>query len=97
MLLILCALVALIGMMGYGAVRVARAMTGRRGTEDRATRLNLSTEAQATRTEAQAASTGRPSGRKVKPPLPPLCQYCSARILRQGIGMIFARCLYAYP
>lgn len=24
-------------------------------------------------------------------------QYCSARILRQGIGMIFARCLHAYP
>ena len=24
-------------------------------------------------------------------------QYCSARILREGIGMIFARCLHAYP
>jgi hypothetical protein len=35
------------------------------GTEAEATRADLSTEAQAT-------STGRPSGRKAKPPLPPL-------------------------
>jgi len=28
---------------------------------------------------------------------PVRAQYCSARILRQGIGMIFARCLHAYP
>jgi hypothetical protein len=72
MLLILSAFVGLIGLMGCAAVRVARAMTGRPGTEARATRLNLSTEAQATRTEAQATSTGWPSGRKPKPPLPPL-------------------------
>jgi len=30
-------------------------------------------------------------------PLDAFDQYCSARILRQGIGMIFARCLHAYP
>ena len=54
MLLILCALVALIGMMGFGAARVARTMTGRPGTEARATRADLSTEAQATGKEARA-------------------------------------------
>src|SRR5271165_7144150 len=34
---------------------------------------------------------------KVVHPRCPMGQYCSARILRQGIGMIFARCLHACP
>jgi hypothetical protein len=87
MLSILCALFALIVLMRCAAVRAARAMRSGPGTEAQATRLDLSTEAQATQadlsteaqatqadlsTEAQATSTGRPSGRKPKPPLPPL-------------------------
>ena len=65
MLSILCALFALIVLMSCAAVRAARAMRSGPGTEAQATRADLSTEAQAT-------STGRPSGRKPKPPLPPL-------------------------
>jgi hypothetical protein len=47
-------LFALIVLMSCAAVRAARTMTGRSGTEARATRADLSTEAQATRTWAQA-------------------------------------------
>src|SRR5580704_11341957 len=65
MLSIRCALFALIVLMSCAAVRAARAMRSGPGTEAQATRADLSTEAQAT-------NTGRPSGRKPKPPLPPL-------------------------
>ena len=57
MLSILCAWVALIGLMGCAAVRGLRTMTGKPGTEAEATRADLSTEAQATSTEARSAAT----------------------------------------